>query len=362
MHENSWAQEVAAVAAKEQGAEKAATAKNTMSINLTKYEDKPMPPIPGEQAEEKGLQITMPKVRRDKIIPVTPFFPSHHGSNMSDKDKKRSVTEPVANASQSVGAKVSLKNIRAKLTGGESTKSGEGTNGSAPKTQATYEPNEPMLSQKTEKAARVLGVYPKSKDQIQNIHNPPASAPATTEAHYKSDESVHNGQEAKTGPRRNAASTPVPLYSQPTARYLEENQPEGQAIVVEKTQKVPKMKPTINVNDKAEAIILGDGMLSPTKVGNYGFRREVQTREVEAFARVASHAVIVENAAENCDEPDTMKSVDRPLTGSSTLTNPYSRMFESGGEMLQPVKYSPNSYEGIWENDPKVVSVTHSYS
>ena len=360
MHENSWAQEVAAVAAKEKAAEKAAaTAKSTMSINLTKYEDKPMPPIPGEQAEEKGSQITMSKVRRDKIVPATPFFPSHHGSNVSDKDKKRSVTEPVAKTSQSVGAKVSLKNIRAKLTGGESTKSGEG---GTPKTQVTYEPNEPMPSQKTEKAARVLGVYPKPKDQFQSIPNPPASAPATTESYYKSGDSVHNGQDAKSGPRRNAASTPVPLYSQPTARYLEENQPKGLAIVVEKTQKVPKMKPTINVNDKAEAIIFGDGMLSPTKVGNYGFRREVQTREVEAFARVASHAVIVENAAENSDEPDTMKSVDRPLTGSSTLTNPYSRMFESGGEMLQPVKYSPNSYEGIWENDPKVVSVTYSYS
>ena len=365
MHENSWAQEAAAVAAKEKGAEKGAekapTAKNTMSINLVKYEDKPMPPIPGEQAGEKESQITMPKVRRDKIVPVTPFFPSYHSSNASDKDKKRSVTEPAANTFQSVGSKVSVKNIRAKLTGGESTKTGDGTNVGAPKTQPTYAPNEPMPSQKTEKAARVLGVYPKAKDQIQSIQNPPASAPATTEAHYKSDDSTHNVQDAKDGSRRNATSTPVPLYGQPTARYLEENQPEGPAILTEKIHKAPKMKPTINVDDKAEGIIFGDGMLSPTKLGNYGFRHEVQTREVEAVARVASHAVIVENAAENGDEPDTMKSGEIPLTGSSTLTNPYSRMFELGGEMLQPVKYSPNSYEGIWENDPNVVSVTFSY-
>ena len=364
MHENSWAQEAAATAAKEKGVDEPQTLSKSMKTDRSKHDEKPMPPTPKEQAEEKGLRITIPKARRDKIVPVTPFYPSHRNSNVSNKEKKRSTTEPIANMPQLDGPNIGIKSIRAKFGGGDNSKGGDDGVARPANTAVVYEPTEPMPTQKTDKAARVLGVYPKPKDQDQSVTDPPASAPATTATYHQSAELEQDGKTSEMSLRRNANSTPVPLRGQPTARFYEENNLKIPTVVIEHAQKVPKMKPAINVGGKSEGIIFGDGKLSPTKLGDYGFRREVQTREVEGFGRVASHAAIVENANDQSSAPhpqeeiNRMQSMGEPLTSSSTVTNPYAGMFDAPGEMLSPMKYAPNQYEGIWENDPHVVGNT----
>ena len=67
---------------------------------------------------------------------------------------------------------------------------------------------------------------------------------------------------------------------------------------------------------KPDALVFGTGM-SPTKTGSYGVIGTAQVQEPHGFARVVSHQAVLETAG---------------------------------------AEYSPSVYDGVWENDPKVVS------
>ena len=103
-------------------------------------------------------------------------------------------------------------------------------------------------------------------------------------------------------------------------------------------------------NNKPDGIIIGNGRLNPTRNGTYGTVGEVEFVEGKAIHRVASCMGMIEEAESSPNVIEQQQYLE------SAGTSPSRRSFIDNQTMLQSVAYSPSVYDGIWENDPHVVS------
>lgn len=98
----------------------------------------------------------------------------------------------------------------------------------------------------------------------------------------------------------------------------------------------------IQISENPEGMIMGDGILHPTRTGTFGRVGEVEYVNEHENQRIASYAGVIENA----------EFIDQT---SPTVDSYTSQEHDSGG-ILPPTVYSPSNYGGVWENDPHVVS------
>ena len=88
------------------------------------------------------------------------------------------------------------------------------------------------------------------------------------------------------------------------------------------------------------------GHLAPPKIASYGKVGDTGIVQGQGMVRVESVRGIIEHASAGIDD-------SIPLSGT------YSH---HSSDVLQPVSYSPSNYEGVWENDPAVVSFNQPMS
>ena len=332
---------------------------SSSSTNRAKYEDtKPMP-LPPTSPPAMALAIPMPLSKtRLQVQPAVPKFPPSKELRQDWQQKNRAVTDPVAPDRPAPDRKLSIKTLRAKFAGEHNP------NAIKEDMDTVHQQNRvptPIListsssvpATLSNKAVRIMGYHPVSKDTgSSNLLEPPSSAPPTT---FGSDP-LSTLSEQSASPSRQAQSTPV--QGQPTKRWLSENSVSSSydenAIPLTVNVQFPISPPR-----SSNAMILGDGRLSPTKTGTYGLASQVEIKE--GFQRVTSQHAILEHVLDKEDGEQNNNDRSRspaPLTGSSTLTNPFVNQNGTPGPYLQPTIYSPSIYEGVWENDPNVVCIS----
>ena len=339
---NSWAQSAAQGQAFKEGQ---STIPNV--TNRAKYEAKPMPATPTSLASEQALAI---QKHRRNVQPATPLVLANYESQ---NHKIRAATDPVAH--KSTTKKISIKGLRAKFTNDQATNADV-----APEVQ----PKLPPLPLPSEKASHVLGYYPVPKEKNTKITAPPASAPPTTDTPDPFRSSSDDPTSRSASPVRQAKSTPVP--GRPTRRWMRENNmttpPLETAEPVVFGQEEQKLPPHSGTS-KANAMILGDGRLSPTKKGTYGRVAEVEV--VERGERITSQHGLVENVSTGpetgTNDYSEYGQEQRPLSDDSIVSNPYAGQTPNSTAILQPAVYSPSVYNGVWENDPNVVGTPFSH-
>lgn len=316
--------------------------------------------------------LALPKPRA-YIHPATPLYlprqiPRHNST--------RAVTEPMPPMSLFPNKKV-LAGLRKKLTHQEEAIDEESKHEEPP--PLTTMPNT------SSKAARVLGYHPANTDG----KNPQTSAPLTT-----STPEPFGASGSGSGPlilSKRQQSTPIP--EQASRRWLIENgystSPSAPPVPTS-----PALSQQTNASalggehdqPKIDAMITGDGKLSPTKQGSYG--RVANVEIVEGPGRVPSVRGVIENAEQ--DRQGGGSSEQRNASGSSQYSQPpgsvretgqYSQPLHSAANTASPNQhsrllnsaraqfsrpsetlmtlpstvYSPDNYAGIWQNDPHVV-------
>ncbi|KAL8789015.1 MAG: hypothetical protein Q9195_007035 [Heterodermia aff. obscurata] len=319
---NSWAQD----------AQKANVMKGNISggatkgvaTNRSKYEDKPMPPLPPTPDRDGS---TPGPGKPGYIQPATPL--TYSSLNPA---KGRAVTDPVSSKTLFGAGKGSITDLRNKFSGSRTNTSSENVTNEHDKSSNSEGPTSSPPEVQTQRTSD------RNVNQIRR-ETPPSSAPVNTSLPdpYRSSEIVG----------RQTNSTPVP-----TRRYLREN---GLAtpILTQVSFSVPQL--TYNdvdqareENNRPDGIIIGNGRLNPTRSGTYGTVGEVEFVEGKAVHRVASCMGMIEEAESS---PSVVGQQQGP---GSTNTSPTNRRFVDDHTMLQSVAYSPSVYAGIWENDPQV--------
>ena len=292
--------------------------------NRAKYEQKPMPPTPGKASVRDELVV--PK-NRENIQPATPLL----YSNQSDHTNKgRAATDPVIPQPLFTGTKPGgIAQLRQKFSGSKTNFNAIKEHDAAQLSSAS-----PVLS---EKALQILGVKPVPDN---SGRTPPASAPPNTNTpeSYRGSSNDHSASSISAS--RQIQSTPVP-----TRRYLRENRlqtPQLEHISLASTAEMPEEEPSEQRSGNPEGLIVGEGMLNPSRTGAYGRVGEAEYVEGHEHQRVTSHAGVIENA----------ESVDQ----TSPTQNPYTPQGCDSAGFLPSTVYSPSNYGGVWENDPDVVS------
>lgn len=157
----------------------------------------------------------------------------------------------------------------------------------------------PPLPAPSDKVARVLGAQSTAKGKTGRA--PPTSAPASTNAPEPYRTSTDEQHPSRHGsPQRQVKSTPVPGL--PTSRFFNENpgsRPSGSASASSQKTYETAPKDYSKPGPRAEAMILGDGKLSPNKSGAYGRMANVEMQEHPA--RVSSMVGVVENVQQSME-------------------------------------------------------------
>ncbi|KAI9845964.1 MAG: hypothetical protein M1830_007478, partial [Pleopsidium flavum] len=132
---------------------------------------------------------------------------------------------------------------------------------------------QPPLPTTLDKAGRVLGAHPNKN----NGRTPPASAPASSNTPEPYRASTDNDYPSRHGsPQRQIRSTPVP--GPPTLRFFNENPGSRPSPASQRTYETASNEYNTPISG-ADAMILGDGKLSPTKNGAYGRMGNVEMQQ-----------------------------------------------------------------------------------
>ena len=150
-------------------------------------------------------------------------------------------------------------------------------------------------------------------------------------------------------------SGPAVLSSQPTKRYLEEN---NLSPIKQKRQPVPR-------NDDTKGFLFNDGLLAPTRQGSYAVTKKIEVQR--GLSRATSHQGIVElmednpeDNPENTSEHKPEDKSDNEVDDEMQVPMPTSSEADPGvttTTSASAVPYTPSIYEGIWENNASVVSL-----
>lgn len=333
---NSWAQQ------QQQRGIASHQAGDTRPTNRDRYEHKPMPPPPpSEDSASQGSYLLQPKAY---IQPAIPLF---HPPSNSQSQKNRAVTDPVAPKPLFAGRKISVSQLRKKYSQskgkGDSSKEGSVNDG---------EPS-PIIQIAPEKAVQVLELHPVPRN---SRNTPPSSAPvAHTADHFGNS---HEGSEGPAvTPARQVQSSPVPTRSTPvpTHRYLSENGLPGPAAA-ESSRAAPQQNTdSQRVPDEIEMggeRLPANRFLLPPRIGTHNNKGEVGLIEGSGMHRVESFRGVIEdgtmsNGSNGQAYVNSHAEASQPGTAPSQHT----------GDILPPNIYSLSDYDGVWENDPAVVSL-----
>ena len=279
--------------------------------NRSKYEDKPMPPAPTSSPTSSIPVRSKPHLEIQPAAPYVTTAQSHPDV------KNRAATDPIMPKPLFVNKKKeSTTQVQQKFT--QSNIDDAFDDSKALKSQLS---SPPALI--PDNAAEVRGYYPVTDYKCDE---PPASAPPTITTPdpygYLSDDLSAGSQ----SPARYIHST-----SGPTRRFLKEHrstQSEDIHVSLLSSQKTTETE-DIEKHGHIQGMIMGDGILSPTRTGTYGRVGEVGFVHQNNTQRIVSQAGIME----------TVESPRNSLRGRRSA------------------EYPPSTYAGIWENDPHVVSM-----
>lgn len=292
--------------------------------NREKYEKKPMPLTPEKASNDDRLAV---KKHRGYIQPATPLVYSNQNIQ---SQKQRAATDPIVPHPLFTGRPGGIAQIRKNFSTSKTN-----VNTLQEDDVAKLPSASPVVS---EKALQLLGVWP-IRDNSR--HPPPASAPPSTSTPEPYHMSSDDHSERSISPARQIQSTPVP-----TCRHARENDtptPELRRVSLATTaetfedEEVPQQS-----FGNPEDMVMGDGTLNPTRTGTYGGVGGAEYVDGHENQRIASYAGVIEDT-----EPVDQTS---PTRNSSSF-----QQYDSEGP-LPPRVYSPSNYDGVWENDPHVVS------
>ena len=291
--------------------------------NREKYEKKPMPLTPEKASNDDRLAVLK---HRGYIQPATPLVYSNQNNQ---SQKQRAATDPIVPQPLFTGRPGGIAHLRNKFSTSK-------TNVDTIKEDdvAQIPSASPVVS---EKALQLLGVWPIHNN---NRHPPPASAPPSTSTPEPYRMSPDDHSERPISPARQIQSTPVP-----TRRHSKEDIPTpelGRVSLATTAETFEDEEVPQQSSGNPEGMILGDGMLTPTRTGTYGRVGGAEYVDGHENQRIASYAGVIENA-----EPVDQTS---PTRDSSSFQG-----YDPSGR-LPPTVYSPSNYDGVWENDPHVVS------
>ena len=307
--------------------------KTPTATNRDKYENKPMPPTP-ETSPSPGEKPLTAKKNRPYIRPATPLIVS---DPMNSNIKNRAVTDPVVPKPLFTNKPTTINQIRKKYsqTGGKSK---------AKKDEDIVDrPTSPALVV-SQKASQILGVLP-TKDNDREVG--PTSAPPTMSTPDLFRTSAESTGVRDASPSRQVQSTPVL-----TRRYLQENHmPTSVSTRTSKESKETACASSINRNhlQPNEVMVIGNASLNPSRLGTFGRTGDVGYVGQNEMHRVLSFTGVIEG-------PDPPRRMEDQVETNSNHENVNSLRPQYSEEILHPMVYSPNSYAGIWENDPNVVS------
>ena len=294
------------------------------ATNREKYEKKAMPPTPKNDSDNGELVVSR---HRGYIQPAMPLIYSNQSSH---HQKSRAATDPVVPQPLFTGGVAHLRN---KFSVSKS-------NVNVIKKDDTMQINSasPVLS---EKASQILGVWPVRDN---SRRTPPASAPPSTSTPVPYRISSDEEAARSMSPSRQIQSTPAPTHG----LLKDNNMPTlelGRTSLATTTETREDEKFEMQTSGNPEGMIMGDGMMNPTRTGTYGRVGEVEYVNDDKNQRVASYAGVIENA-EFVDEAS-------PAMDSNISQG------QDAGELLPPTVYSPSNYDGVWEDNPYVVSQIH---
>ena len=301
--------------------------------NRDKYEHKPMPPPPPDSSAHK--KYLHAKAYIQPAIPLVNPYPD------KKSQQKRAVTDPVAPKPLFAGRKLSVAKLRKKYSFSKAEDD-------IPDAEATTtDQSSPPVRLSSEKAAEVLGLYPPPENKPNTA---PASAPPTPmpDPFRVSSNSV----EKSASQARQVQSTPIP-----TRRYLKENDLPKPIITDAPTsnRQANQDSQTRNKNTNKAQDVFTPGMPHPPKVGIYANVGEVGLVEASGMHRIESFSGVIENA-------ESSSGKNGEMYAGSTVALSQSSMAQglNTGDLRPPVVYSPSNYDGVWENDPAVVSSLRS--
>ncbi|KAL9598970.1 MAG: hypothetical protein Q9219_004153 [cf. Caloplaca sp. 3 TL-2023] len=296
-----------------------------------KYEHKPMPPTP-LASPSSAPKCLFARKNPSYIQPAIPLQPSGPAiTNM----KNRAATDPVIPKPLFISTTSTVNQLRKDFSQtGNRRSSGEDEE------NVVHRPTSPppMIAHK---ASQLLGVLPVQKTMRAT---PPGSAPPSTHTPdpFRSSTEDEGGRHAS--PSRQIHSTPIP-----TQRYRRENNltlPSGGRASQES-----KEASEVLGGEKKQSTLKeeSDGSLKPPQVGAHGRRGEVEYVAQIAMQRVPSVAGIIEDS----DSPEERGDQAGPSSAKANWEE-HTHHPQYSGEVLYPNVYSPNTYAGVWENDPNV--------
>lgn len=289
--------------------------------NRDKYETKPMPQLPREPSRNN---VSQPKTY---IQPAVPLF------NPATIHKTRAVTDPVTPKPLFTSRKASVTQLRKMF--------------SSTKDDATIEDTKPPppIPQVSEKAAQILGMSAVPEDKKRSTTPiPTANKNPVLYEEFSDDLKKQESQ---------VQSTPVL-----SRRHLRENNLQTSATA---TPFTPNQDAKIGAHGedlkprKLGGSALRDGNLQPPKFEAYGELGEVRIVQEEGMHQVESCCGVIENATGNAPSSGASESQPNRYPAADSSKGIIAQA-QDRDEVLQPSIYSPSNYEGVWENDPAVVS------
>ncbi|KAI9702528.1 MAG: hypothetical protein M1836_001008 [Candelina mexicana] len=291
------------------------------NVSSTDGNESALRPTPRDQA---SVHISK---QRPYIEPATPFLPGYPTGSTNSFFKNRAVTEPIRESATvaPLFSSAKTKNLQPKKS--RSSKDNKQLPALPPSTSA--------------KAAAVLGeTVPPATGTKAPPTTPSASAPATT---VKFNRGSNNTDTYIAGDTRQVKSQPGPptvhfnesKQGQPTARFYHEN-------VLSHVFTIPS-PPNFDSPSppppppKPDAMILGDGLMSPTKGGTYGRLGNVNVMP----------------------PPPRMESMTGAIEHTGEIEGPPpNQHYQPSGLGLE---YSPSIYGNGFE-DPPPTAALHPYS
>ena len=298
--------------------------------NREKYEHKPMPPPPADSSPHKKQPQAQPCIQ--PAIPLVNSVPK------LQSQQRRAVTDPIAPKPLFASRKLSVAKLRKKYSFSKAKDD-------VPEAEAVPRDQlPPAIRLSSEKAAEGLALYP-PPEKKPNL--PPAPVPELLGPSPGSTEGT-------ASLARLVQSTPVP-----TRRYLKENGLPTPIITEASTTFNPQGNEDSQYPNgdrkEEEGGVSTPGMLYPPRIGRYYNVGEVELVEANRMHRVESFSGVIENAE------STMYNNGQMYAGSTGAPSPLSMTQAlNTGDLLPPAVYSPSIYNGVWENDPAVVSFSIS--
>ena len=282
--------------------------------NRERFENKPMPKLPDEVTSEGHALQGMPYIQ--PAIPL--LFPTSH-------PKGRAVTDPIPPKALFAGRKPSVSQLSKKF-------------GHLKQISVDNKRLSPTFPYPTGKATEVLGVQSEQPTRRNAAPSPHLLlADSSNEAKSLSDVQIYQVSDSTHQHSSNSVASDhlMRTDSQDTIGAKTKSQNPHDAIAPGGAVEEPDMS-------SHDYHLHKTGHLTPPRIANYGRVGETGVLQGQGMIRVESVQGIIEDAASYTNS-------------ESTPINDTQRYSQS--DFLQPISYSPNTYAGVWENDPAVVSI-----